>query len=67
MQMDRYTNTRFVLANAELGDIRIAGDFRTDDMDDFLLSLRRNYLIVSQRAGDGRIVLRPLSRPDSSL
>jgi transmembrane sensor len=67
MQMGRYTNTRFVLANAELGDIRVAGDFRTGDMDEFLLSLRKNYLIVSQRAGNGRIVLRPFSRPDSRL
>jgi transmembrane sensor len=66
-QTHRYTNTRFVLSDKELSDTRVIGDFRTGDIDDFLDSLRRNYLIVSQRDPSGRIVLSRLTPPISRL
>jgi transmembrane sensor len=59
-EFDRYTNTRFVLLDDRLRDLRVAGDFSTGHIDDFLVSLRRNYQIGAQRGGDGRIVLRSL-------
>jgi transmembrane sensor len=66
-QTHRYTKTRFILSDKELSDTRVIGDFRTGDIDDFLDSLRRNYLIVSQRDQFGRIVLSRLSPPVSRL
>jgi len=39
----RYTKTRFVLADQELSETRVSGDFRAGDIDDFLSSLRRNW------------------------
>jgi transmembrane sensor len=63
----RYTKTRFVLSDKELSDTRVVGDFRTGDIDDFLDSLRRNYLIVSQRDQSGNIVLSRLTPPVSRL
>jgi transmembrane sensor len=63
----RYTKTRFILSDKELSDTRVIGDFRTGDIDDFLDSLRRNYLIVSQRDQFGRIVLSRLAPPVSRL
>ena len=58
-EFDRYTNTRFVLVDDSLRDLRVAGDFSTGDIDDFVDSLRRNYQIAAVRAPGGRIVLRP--------
>jgi transmembrane sensor len=66
-EVDRYTNARFVLSGDELRNIRVVGGFRTGHIDDFLLLLRKNYFIISERDGEGRIVLRPLSHPDSRL
>jgi transmembrane sensor len=63
----RYTKTRFVLADQELSETRVSGDFRAGDIDDFLNSLRRNYLIVSQPESAGRIVLSRLIPPVSRL
>ncbi len=66
-QMHRYTTTRFVLSDKGLSDIRVIGDFRAGDIDAFLDSLRRNYLIDSRREPSGRIVLSRLTPPVSRL
>jgi transmembrane sensor len=66
-EVDRYTNTRFVLVDDRLRDLRVAGDFSTGHIDDFLASLRRNYQIAAQRAPGGRVVLRPLAAAGSGL
>jgi len=58
-EVDRYTNTRFVLVDDRLRDLRVAGDFSTGHIDDFVDSLRQNYQIAAERAPGGRIVLRP--------
>jgi transmembrane sensor len=63
----RYTNTRFVLADQQLSDTRVSGEFRAGDINDFLAALRRNYLIDSQRDPSGTIVLSRLTPPVSRL
>ena len=63
----RYTRTRFVLADSQLSDTRVSGDFPAGDIDDFLAALRRNYLIVSQRDPSGIIVLSRSTPPISRL
>ena len=66
-EFDRYTSTRFVLIDERLRDLRVAGDFSTSHIDDFLVSLRRNYRIEVMRSGDGRIVLRSLPSAPEGL
>lgn len=63
-EFDRYTNTRFVLFDDRLRELRVAGEFSTGHIDDFLVSLRRDYQIAAQRGSDGRIVLRSISSAD---
>ena len=42
-EVDRYTNTQFVLADDKLRDMQIAGDFRTGDVDGLLQSLKKDF------------------------
>jgi transmembrane sensor len=59
-EIGRYTTTRFVIGDEKLRDVRIGGYFKVGEMDNFLASLRENFLIDWQRAQDGRIVLTSL-------
>lgn len=56
-EVSRYTNTRFVIGDDELRDVRIGGYFKVGETESFLDSLRTNFLIDWQRDQDGRIVL----------
>lgn len=60
-EVDRYTDTQFVLADDRLGDIRIGGDFRTGDVIGLLQSLKKDFRIDSRRDPQGRIVLSSLA------
>jgi transmembrane sensor len=59
-EMDRYTTTRFVLADERLRSVRIGGRFHTGDIDGLLASLRKDFMIDSRRDNQGRIVLSAL-------
>jgi transmembrane sensor len=59
-EVSRYTNTRFVIGDDKLREVRVGGYFRIGDTDAFLASLRDNFLIDWQRDQDGRIVLTAL-------
>jgi transmembrane sensor len=56
-EVDRYTNTRFVLADEKLRDVRVGGYFRAGDVEGLLVALRENFLIDSRRDAQGRVVL----------
>ncbi|MEJ0038229.1 MAG: FecR domain-containing protein [Gammaproteobacteria bacterium] len=56
-EIDRYTTTKFVLGDEKVRHIRIAGSFRTGDVDGLLLSLRDKFRVDSTRDPQGRIVL----------
>jgi transmembrane sensor len=56
-EVDRYTNTRFVLADDRLRTLRVQGRFRTGDIDGLLRALREKFLVDSRRDAQGRIVL----------
>jgi len=62
-EVDRYTTTRFVLADDKLGDVRIGGYFRAGDVDGLLVALRDNFMIDSKRDAQGRVVLTALPLP----
>jgi transmembrane sensor len=59
-EVDRYTRTRFVLADERLREVRIGGQFRTGDIDGLLRTLREKFLIDSRRDTQGRVVLSAL-------
>jgi transmembrane sensor len=62
-EVDRYTTTRFVIADDTLRDVRIGGYFRAGDVDGLLVALRENFLIDSRRDAQGRVVLTALPPP----
>jgi transmembrane sensor len=56
-EVDRYTTTKFVLADEKVRNVRIAGSFRTGDVDGLLASLRDKFRVDWERDAQGRIVL----------
>lgn len=56
-EVDRYTTTRFVLADDKVRQVRIDGSFRTGDVDGLLKSLRDKFRVDWKRDDKGRIVL----------
>ena len=61
-EVDRYTTTKFVIAEEELKDVRVGGYFKIGDVEGLLASLRENFFIDSRRDEQGRIVLTALPR-----
>jgi transmembrane sensor len=62
-EVDRYTNTEFVLEDQALRNVRVGGYFRTGDIDGLLAALSANFGIASRREGANRIVLSANSAP----
>jgi transmembrane sensor len=58
-EVDRYTTTKFVLADEKLRSVRVSGYFRAGDVDSLLLALRKEFKIDSKRDPQGRVVLIP--------
>lgn len=56
-EVDRYTSTKFALAQAALRNIRVSGYFRAGDVDGLLQTLRKDFRIESRRDAQGRITL----------
>jgi len=59
-EVDRYTMTKFVLADKALANVHIAGTFRTGDVDGLLRELRDKYHVDSRRDAQGHVVLSAL-------
>jgi transmembrane sensor len=62
VEMDRYTEAKFVLADNALSAVRIGGNFRTGDVDGLLRTLRDRFAIDSRRDAQGRIILSALQK-----
>jgi transmembrane sensor len=62
-EVERYTSTRFAVADDKLRDVRVGGYFKIGDVDGLLDSLRENFLIGSERDAEGRVVLWALPQP----
>lgn len=56
-EIDRYTTTKFVLADEKVRQVRIAGSFRTGDVEGLLSSLKSKFRVDWKRDAQGRIVL----------
>jgi transmembrane sensor len=62
-EVSRYTNTRFVIGDDRLRDLRVGGYFKIGNPETFLSSLRENFLIDWQRDPEGRVVLTAAPSP----
>jgi transmembrane sensor len=62
-EMNRYTTTKFVIADETLRDARVGGYFRAGDVDGLLEALRMNFLIGSRRDAQGRVILTSIPPP----
>ena len=56
-EVDRYSNTDFILSDEALHRVHISGYFRTGDVDGLLIALRVNYGIDSRREAPNRVIL----------
>jgi transmembrane sensor len=56
-EVNRYSNTRFVIGDERLRDVRVGGYFKVGDVEGLLASLRENFFIGSYRDDEGRVVL----------
>jgi transmembrane sensor len=59
-EVERYTPTRFVVADDSLRNVRISGSFRTGNVNAVRRALRQDFLVKSQRDDQGRILLTAL-------
>jgi transmembrane sensor len=61
-EVERYTDTKFVLADETLRNVRVSGSFRTGNINAVRFALRQNFAIGSRKEPDGRIVLNALAK-----
>jgi transmembrane sensor len=60
-EVDRYTTTQFVVADDRLRKVRIGGHFHTGNIEEFLITLRKDFGVDSWRDPQGHIVLAALT------
>lgn len=51
-ELNRYTDTRLVVADASIHDLRVGGRFRTGDVDGFLEALTKAFPVTTRRTSD---------------
>lgn len=51
-ELNRYTDTRLVVADASIHDLRVGGRFRTGDVDGFLAALTNAFPVTVHRTSD---------------
>lgn len=56
-EIGRYTTIEFVIQDEDLKKIKIGGRFRAGDVEALLINLRENFDVVSERTGEGTILL----------
>src|SRR5690606_18344078 len=61
-ELNRYTNTRLVVADSSIRDLRVGGRFRTDDVDGFLQALAEAFPVTIHRTSDHLVYIRARAR-----
>lgn len=56
-EINRYTSVEFVFMNEDLKKMRVAGLFKAGDVEGLLATLRENFDIVSEKDGNGKVLL----------
>jgi transmembrane sensor len=57
-ELSRYTPIEFVIQDEDIRSVRVAGMFRSDDVEGFLIALQANFNIAYEHIGDERVVLK---------
>lgn len=57
-ELNRYTDTRLVVADASIDDLRVGGRFRTGDVDGFLEALTKAFPVTIHRTSDHLVYIR---------
>jgi transmembrane sensor len=56
-ELNRYSDTRLVVADPGIYDLRVGGRFRTGDVDGFLKALTKAFPVTTRRASDNLIYI----------
>lgn len=57
VEIERYTAVEFIISDESLKQIRVAGLFKTGDVEGLLKTLKENFNVTSRRIGDDKIIL----------
>jgi transmembrane sensor len=57
-ELSRYTPIEFVIQDENIRTVRVAGMFRSDDVEGFLMALQANFNIVYEKTDEERVVLK---------
>lgn len=57
VEIERYTAVEFIISDESLKQIRVAGLFKTGDVEGLLKTLKENFNVTSRRVGDDKIIL----------
>ncbi len=60
-ELNRYTDTRLVVADASIDDLRVGGRFRTGDVDGFLEALTKAFPVTIHRTSDQLVYIQARS------
>lgn len=58
-ELNRYTDSRLVVSDNRLNDLRVGGRFRAGDVDGFIEALGKAFPVTARRGEDGLIYLQP--------
>ncbi|WP_175597063.1 FecR family protein [Peristeroidobacter soli] len=56
-EIERYTSVEFIISDERLKQIRVAGLFKTGDVEGLLKTLQENFNVSYRRVGDDKIIL----------
>lgn len=57
-ELNRYTDTRLVISDPDIQDMRVGGRFRTGDVEGFVAALTRAFPVTAERGADNLIHVR---------
>ena len=58
-ELNRYTDTRLIIADPSLNDLRVGGRFTAGDVEDFLQALTKALPVKTRRASDRVVYIEP--------
>lgn len=63
VELNRYTDTKLVVADASIQGLRVGGRFRTGDVDGFLEALTRAFPVTTHRTSDNLVYINARTSP----
>jgi transmembrane sensor len=63
VELNRYAETRFVITDPLVGEMRVGGRFRTGDIEEFVRGLETALPVAARRTADGLVFIESRPRP----